>query len=179
MTFFSCIHRFRRFTQKCLWFGSSVMSAYLLTIVVNPLRIIASIYLYDASIYGEWLTPERVHRIEGILFYLLFLCLFYVVINKVSFICSLGPLEKRKGPLIKLFKNPRSFGLVYMGLIPLFWYIIITVVVPLMNYAYHGNGILFTEHSLTVIIVCMVVFLFFLFIQMLFRSLNRTHMKTG
>jgi hypothetical protein len=70
-------------------------------------------------------------------------------------------------------------GLAYVGLIPLFWYMIITVMVPLMNNAYHGNGLIFTEHSLTVIIVCTAVFLFFLFIQMLFRSFNRTIIKTG
>jgi len=66
MAVFSSIHLIKHSWSKIFWSAASLVCAYSLTVTVNSLRIIASIYSYNADIYFGWFTPARVHRLQGI-----------------------------------------------------------------------------------------------------------------
>lgn len=158
MTVFSYVHCFKQPEAKCLWMNGSFGVTYLLTLLVNALRIILSIYLYQADIYSGWLTQERLHRIEGVLVYFVFLCVFHLIIRKV----------------IQYYadvKNLKYMNWIYAGLIPLCWYILITVFVPLLNASHYGNVRHFIEHCSVVLAVCFTVFLLVFFIQVCWNRL--------
>jgi hypothetical protein len=57
---------------------------YPYTILVNSLRIIPSIYLLQMDIYGGWITPERVHTMEGTLVYFVALLFLYSAADRVA-----------------------------------------------------------------------------------------------
>ena len=50
MSAFSGMHAFKRHRLKLVWLGSALLSAYVLTIVINALRIFVSIKTYTADI---------------------------------------------------------------------------------------------------------------------------------
>ncbi len=172
MAAFCGLHLYRRQMHKLLWLAASGLSAYFLTIVVNTLRIILSIYMYQLNIYENWLTPLRMHRLTGIVIYFFFLCLFYMIINKGLY--RLGLKFKRKlsnnfgpGPArSKYFRWP-SFTVT-----PLFWYALITLGVPLMNAAFVGNGARFAEHIGTVAVGCVVVMAAVFLVQWLWQRIK-------
>jgi exosortase K len=142
---------------KLLWVFISLASAYLLTLLVNALRIILSIYFYDVDIYSAWITPARVHRLEGTLIYFFFLCLFYRIIKKWLYhYCCRAALRQKDRPA-GLEHRSKTLQRAYIGLIPLFWYGLITLGVPLLNGALRENGTRFAEHSGMVIAGCFVV----------------------
>ena len=158
----SGLHHLKSSGLKIFWLGNSAVWAYVLTIAVNAFRIVASIYMYKADIYYHGLTPERLHRIEGIFIYFFFLCLFYVTLDKIIRFCTRNPEPEQK----KRFRqHSDSMGSGYRAFIPLFWYLMICLGIPLLNRAYHKNGPQFVEHCLVILSVCMVVFLIVFLIQ--------------
>jgi exosortase K len=162
MAAFSGLHHLKSSGLKIFWVGNSAAWAYVLTIAVNAFRIVASIYMYKADIYYYGLTPERLHRIEGIFIYLFFLCLFYMTLNKIIHFCNRDPEWKHKK---WSQQHSDSIGSGHAAVIPLFWYLMISLGIPLLNRAYHKNGPQFVEHSLVILSVCMVVFLVVFLIQ--------------
>ena len=145
--------------SKALWLTAGLISAYLLTLVVNALRIILAIYLYDVDMYSAWITPERVHRLVGTVIYFFFLYLFYRIIKKGLHsyrrraLAAAGPKSR---PTV-FFKAGSAYRLALAGLVPFFWYSLITLVVPLLNGAAHDDGARFVEHSGMVVIGCLIV----------------------
>jgi len=162
MAAFTGLHHLNSSGSKMFWLGNSAAWAYVLTIAVNAFRIVASIYMYNADIYYHGLTPERLHRIEGIFIYLFFLCLFYVTLDKIIRFWSRDPENKQKKWICQ-YQN--SIGSGHAPIIPLFWYLMISLGIPLLNRAYHKNGPQFVEHCLVMLCVCMVVFLVVFLIQ--------------
>jgi exosortase K len=147
MAVFSGLRRIEQGTLKGLWLPASVAGAYLLTTFVNALRIIVSIYSYDADVYSGWITPERVHRLEGVLIYFFFLSLFYRIIETSLRRFSTGARD------ISRPKRAQSGhgGWMLAASVPLFWYLLVTVAVPLLN------GGRFAEHSAMVVACCLIV----------------------
>ncbi len=136
----SGIIRFRRAAGKWGWMAVSVASAFTLAVGVNALRILMSIRLYNADIYGGWLTPDRVHRAGGAALYFLCLWGFYRVMSVV--LDRMAPTETRR----KSSARP---------LVPVCWYLAVALGVPLLNAAYRGNGARFVEHAVVVAGVCL------------------------
>lgn len=162
MAAFSGLHHLKSFGVKIFWLGNSAAWAYVLTIAVNAFRIVASIYMYKSDIYYHGLTPERLHRIEGIFIYFFFLCLFYVMLDKIIRFCTRNrEPEQKKGT----HRHSNSIGSGHSVVIPLFWYLMISLGIPLLNRAYQKNGPQFVEHCLVILSVCMVVFLVVFLIQ--------------
>lgn len=62
-------HRLRSPRARLGWWLASLAGAYVLTIVVNTLRIVAAVELYRLGPVAG-LTPEAAHRLLGILIYL-------------------------------------------------------------------------------------------------------------
>jgi hypothetical protein len=133
------------------------MCAYFLTVGVNAVRIMLSIYLYNLDIYWGWVTPQRLHRLEGVVIYFFFLCLFYMIIKKGMHhvLGKISGIQKSDFP-----KNYSAYDYnrwVCALLIPLFWYVLITLGVPLVNTAYRGNPARFAEHGAMVLSGCLIV----------------------
>lgn len=162
MAAFSGLHHLKSSGLKIFWLGNSAAWAYVLTIAVNAFRIVASIYMYKADIYYHGLTPERLHRIQGIFIYFFFLCLFYVTLDKIIRFCTRDTERKQKK---WVHQHSDSVGSGHAAFIPLFWYLLISLGIPLLNRAYHKNGPQFVEHCLVILSVCMVVFLVVFLIQ--------------
>ena len=74
---FCALGRLQRFTVLFAWMVASLAGAYVLTLGINTLRIAVSMALYQADIYGAWITPERLHRLVGVWIYLGALGLFF------------------------------------------------------------------------------------------------------
>ena len=165
MAAFCGLHLLRRQMHKLLWLAISGLSAYVLTIAVNTLRIISSIYIYRMDIYGGWLTPERMHRMAGIVIYFFFLCLFYMIINKGLDRLRLRICRKSSGDIRPEHGRSDYFRWTSITVTPLFWYALITLGVPLMNAAYIGNATRFAEHIGTVICGCIIVMAAFFLIR--------------
>lgn len=80
---FSFTHRIKTFKGRLLWICSCLITVYLYTILVNSLRIIPSMFLPQLDIYSGWITPERLHTIEGTVVYFASLLLLYFVVDEV------------------------------------------------------------------------------------------------
>jgi exosortase K len=173
---FSFAHRLEGWKYKIFWLWMSVVSAYLLTLGVNGFRIIISVYLNRADIYGGWLTPERAHRLEGMLIYLFFL----VVIHRVGwmFVCRLGePVLTRVAGAGGVERGPRPMIPVLVA--PLFWYVLVTVGAPFLNQGWKGEGARFMEHSFLVAAVCSMVVLLMFFSASAWRRWLSPRVGTG
>jgi exosortase K len=162
MAAFSGLCHLKSSLLKIFWMGSSAAWAYVLTIAVNAFRIVASIYLYNADIYYHGLTPERLHRIEGIVIYFFFLCLFYVTLDKIMGFCIQNRIPGHKKRIPKHSDSKKSRHALF---IPLFWYLLICLGIPILNRGYLENVPQFAEHCRVVLSVCMVVFLVVFLIQ--------------
>jgi hypothetical protein len=122
--------------------------AYLVTLGANAVRIMLSILLFEADIYGGWVTPERVHLIEGTVVYFLFLLVTYVLMAR-----GVGNL-RRSAVYTRRLPEPRYQALISLCpafLVPFFWYGLVTIVIPLLNGAAKVEGAKFLEHSVLVL----------------------------
>jgi exosortase K len=168
---FSLVHRLRNPRGKLVWLGLSTSMSYLLTLGVNALRIIVSVFLYRADIYDGWATPERLHRIAGALIYVFFLILAYRIGEKaVRWIDA----HRSKGSSPQV---PESRGLpsLVRGLaVPLLWYVSVTVVTPLLNQAWQHQGAKFVEHSALVVAAGLFVLLLFALLVLGSRGIEAT-----
>lgn len=165
MSIFSFIHRFRDFRVKIAWFSSMMVSVYGMTIGVNAARILLAIWLYEKQIQFGWITAQRLHRMEGVAVYFIFLSLFYTLLSKVT-ACYVQKKENRQGVLgIEPYKTVKDSSFRH-SLAPLFWYCLITILVPVLNRAYINNFNPFIEHCLMTILICSAV----LFIIYLIKS---------
>jgi len=173
MAAFSGLPHLKCSGAKALWLGICAASAYLLTITVNAFRIIASIYTIEADIHYQWMTPERLHRIEGVFIYFIFLCLFYSVLRKTIRFCNRNTIRNTEK---RINKNKNSTRIIPAAFIPFFWYGLFSMGVPFFNRAYHKNGPQFIEHCLMIFSVCLVVFLLIFLIQLCWCRIGS---KTG
>ncbi|MGD2092688.1 MAG: exosortase K [Candidatus Aminicenantes bacterium] len=147
MLIFSRVRSTKPVGAKILLFIKSIITAYFLTIIVNALRIILAIYLFDADIYGGWLTREMLHRIEGTAIYFIFLCLIYFIL-----------VSRQSKPEVKSITRREIKT-------PLFWYLMVTLFVPLVRRSLQGNLSGFFQHSLVVITVLIIILLLFFLLK--------------
>jgi len=151
MAAFSGLHTFGRHRTNLFWLGTALLSAYVLTIVVNAFRIIVSINTYTADIQLGWLTPSRIHRIEGVVIYFFFLSLFYMIINKAIYRFRGGTAGKKPATGRHLATRTNYVGWICAGLIPYSWYGLITPLVPLINGVLRQDASRFAEHGIMVL----------------------------
>ncbi len=160
--FFSFAYRLKGTDRKLLWLGISLGITYPLTIAANALRVIAAIYLLRADIYGRWLTPERVHRIEGTLVYFLFLLFAFITAERIM---NHFALERSREERCTAIRRKSLRHMVYVCFIPFFCYSFVALGLPLLNPAHWQNGAKFVEHSVWVISSCLAI-LFLLFLDL-------------
>lgn len=130
-------HRLRSPGSRLSWWLASLCGAYVLTIVVNTLRILAAVELYRLDL-PAWLTPEAAHRLLGTVLYLGALWGLFGVLDGLT---APGYAGARSW-LLPAVLVP---GL-YLGM---------TVVVPLVNGAGRHPGGQYAEHAMMVSLTTM------------------------
>ena len=178
MSAFSGMHAFKRQRSKLLWLGTAFLSAYLLTIVINALRIFVSIHTYAAHIQLGWFTPARIHRLEGVVIYFFFLTLFYMIINNAIYKFRGGAAGKKPASARLAVERRNYVGWVCAGLIPYSWYGLHTLVVPLINGAMRQNPGRFAEHGVMVLTASGAVLAIFLLTRIVIHHVALRHRKS-
>jgi hypothetical protein len=156
----------------------SLALSYLVTLCTNTIRILLSIYLYGAPIYGAWITPERVHRLVGTLMYVCALVAVYLAVE--GLVVRLN--RSAQIPSITGGRRTDQFPAPARTLTkPFAWYMLITVFVPLLNGALRDNGTEFMEHSVLVasaaLFVCTISFSIMAILKKKVDILNQTKEK--
>jgi exosortase K len=112
--------------------------AYLATLVANTARITIALQLQKMPAEVGWLSPDQLHRLEGISVYFGFLLLLFVISEKMD--------------------SEKTSGLLRQSLFPLLVYYATMLGIPLANGAWR-QGADFWEHSLFVLLVPILVIL--------------------
>jgi exosortase K len=135
---FPCTAAFRRSILKGAALATAAAGAYLTTLWANAFRIVVAAWLYAGGLSVGWMTPERIHRLEGVLVFVAALWLFSSTVRR-----CLACLGRPAGA----DRNRVGAG----GLrAPLAWYVLGVVVVPLANPFRPGIDPAFFEHCATV-----------------------------
>ena len=121
-----------------------VLTSYSAAVCVNAARIAVAIWLAAHPAGFAGMTASQVHRVEGIACYFAGLVLLYQLVQYV-------PPSHR--PIRACFGGQAPS---VPELVPLIWYLVITVAVPLANGAASG-GRVFVEHTLFVVAVPLVL----------------------
>jgi len=127
-------HRLRSPGARLGWWLSSLAGAYVFTLAVNTLRILAAVELYRRGPVAG-LDPGQIHRLLGTVLYLGALWGLYLGLDRVTS----GRLTGRGSIL--------AAGLLVVGT-----YLGMTVVVPLLNGHPGGH---FAEHAMMVSLIAM------------------------
>ncbi len=173
MIVFCGIFKISGFKNKCIWVAGCAAGAYFATISVNAVRIWVSIATISADIHAGWFTPQRVHRMSGILIYFFFLSMFYFIIRKIIFQIQTKNLEK--GFWKQRLKKPKKLIrlTVPIGFVPLICYWMITIAVPWLNAAHKKDPAGFIEHCGMVGIGSISIFLLLLFLRPAINMLSQ------
>jgi exosortase K len=124
---------------------AAAVFAYLTTLVANTVRISTALRMHATRFELSWLSPEEIHRLEGILIYFGFLLLLFILSERLR--------EKSKS-------SQKNFGgLVRPCLFPLLIYYATTLGVPLADAAYRSVPAApdFREHLLFVLFTPLVL----------------------
>jgi exosortase K len=116
----------------------AALCAYLATIVANTVRISTALLLRGMNHEAGWLSPNQLHRFEGIFIYFGFLLLLFMVSEKMS--------------SDKASSSENASGLFRRFFWPLLFYYATTLGIPMANGAYR-QGADFWEHSLFVLLI--------------------------
>lgn len=139
----------RNRSQHLAWsfIPTAALFAYLVTIVANGVRISLALHLQRMSQEVSWLTPNQLHRFEGIFVYFGFLLLLFMVSEKLSSEDPAGLPPHAGWPRW----NPSLFRKTFF---PLLLYYVTTLGIPLVNSVSRpGIGLAdFWEHSLFVLL---------------------------
>ena len=133
----------------------AALCAYLAALVANTVRITTALQLRRLPQDITWLSPNQLHRLEGIVVYFGFLLLLFLVSEKIG----------SGSDLMSSTSNSRSpacrYGLSRQSFFPLLIYYATTLGIPLANGAYRQGAAPgeFWEHSLFVILVPLIIIL--------------------
>jgi exosortase K len=127
----------RHLASKTRWLLYSLVIAFAATVAANGLRIFLAAHLWNANIYGEWMTREDMHRLAGTMIYYASLLALYFAVG-----AAVGARAPRTSPL--------------------FWYVGISLGVPLVGrfvaggvpgFAGHAFWVVGTASLLTLVVV--------------------------
>lgn len=141
----SCQILWKTGSPKRLFTGviTAGLASYALTVVANTARIILTVALFKPDIYSEWLTPGMLHRVCGTVVYYLFLCIYSYSINYCS----------RNSDSENPARTCSSIGRHFILIVPLFWYLLLSLGVPFANNAFRNNPQQFITHAFSVGVV--------------------------
>ena len=153
---YSFVHRMATMKKGFYWIVLSLGLSYLLTIFVNGIRIVISIHLLSKNIGGGWMTPERIHTIEGTAVYFVSLLIIRRLVDcvsrKIAGIPGTGLCHIRSGWTGK----PAAIS-IRRSIPPMLWYFSITLGIPLLNGAFSNNPQKFIEYAIIIFAICLAV----------------------
>ena len=148
----SFLYRIKERKAGYLWFGFSMVFAYVSTIFVNGIRITASIYLpmflEKKGLMKGALTPDRLHTMIGTATYFLFLCLIYLAAAMIS--RCLSALVNAP------FENDTCVSKFRLA-IPAFWYLLIVLALPFVKRIYQNEWEGFGQYTALILGVCVTI----------------------
>lgn len=158
MLLFSFVHRMKTYVGRVGWLLLSLSASYVITILVNGLRILLAIYLppwfTEARLWNKYMTPERLHSMIGVVVYFSALLVVYGVVNKL-FVAADRQISDSKKDADFSPPMPHSFiPSIIKYASPLFWYLFIVLGIPFLNGASHENRQGFWEYTLLIVAVC-------------------------
>lgn len=137
MLIFSYVHHMDTKRKKFCWMAFSLAASYFVTILVNTMRILLSIYLplylKQKSLSGGLLTPSRLHTLIGTFVYFTSLLILYHLAGLIT-----------KQPFFRCLP-------------PVIFYFGIVLGIPILNRAYQNNCAQFTEYAMLVTCACLVI----------------------
>lgn len=166
---------------------ASIVISYLLTILVNGMRIVLAIYIprlmEDRNIYISFLTPERLHTAIGTFVYFVSLLTIYRIAGYISLKAApkstqdecLSSAELSCTELSRTEQESLHKTLISIAskcISPVFWYLFIVLGIPFLNRAYQKSGEKFIEYTVLVTSVCLLVLLVFVLLGMVHRLPN-------
>jgi exosortase K len=151
----------RNRSQNIAWgfIPAAALLAYLATLVANTVRISTALRLHAMPHDLGWLSPNQLHRFEGIFIYFGFLLLLFMVSERMNY--RTGSCSDRT--LSHSSENPSGpthrFDLFRQSLFPLLIYYTTTLGIPLANGAYRPGTVAadFWEHSLFVLLIPLLI----------------------
>lgn len=161
MLIFSFLHRIEKKQSGYLWFCFSILFSYIATILVNSIRIIASIklplLLKRAGLRGGLLTPDRLHTLIGTAVYFSSLCILYLLVSSICkrwFLrgdAETSPALSSAAPAGTCRTFPRRL------LVPAFWYLLTVLVLPFCKRILSNDWEGFGQYTLLVFSSCFVI----------------------
>lgn len=136
MLVFTQRHRMRRsLAGLALLLGAAII-AYGTTLLVNTVRIVLSIRSAHSDAAYIWFSYDEIHRMEGIAVYFLALSLLYIATQAVG-----GPKDQDNGV---------AWAKLTLA-VPLFWYLLVTLGIPILRLSFRDDLWGFLVHSLYVV----------------------------
>lgn len=151
---------------KWIWFGCSMLLAYVSSIFVNGIRIVAAIYLpallERKQLMGGWLTPDRLHTLIGTVTYFISLCVMYPAVLSVHDRIAGGFKGRRMmawqeskqddartaaGTVVRTVRSGRL-------LVPAFWYLLFVLALPFVKRVFHHDLAGFGSYAAVIAGVC-------------------------
>ncbi len=130
--------RQKKRSRQMLAVASCLPLSWCVTIIVNAVRITLALHLYDYGTHFGWFNQDRVHRLLGVAVYFTALCGIYAIV-------------KRRTPMGAVNREWRYT--ISSILIPLAWYLAVTLAVPLLLGKYSLYGERLFEHALFLLLV--------------------------
>ena len=152
-SYFGFVHRLSRWGARVAWLLASLAAAYLLAIVVNAQRVVATVHLRHWDIYDEVVTQQRVHRAAGAAIYCFALLLFHLAIDRA--------FRLRRGAAGLPPPSP---------LVPLGLYLSVALGVPIINRAWRHDPAEFLEHGALVAAVSLLATISVIIVMRVRRS---------
>jgi len=146
MLTFAQMHRFRGPGKKTAWLLGAFPLAYSLALLVNATRIVVLMRIASIGPLYGWLSHETVHRLVGIAVYFLSLSLLYCTVERTLDRCA---HKQNLKPHTRMGRALLRIPLV----IPLFWYLLITLGIPLLRASHRTDPGRFVEHACCVLLL--------------------------
>ncbi len=147
---------------------AAALFAYLVTIIANGVRISLALHLQRMSQEVSWLTPNQLHRFEGIFVYFGFLLMLFAVSEKLSAEDSAGPSSheglrcvEEAGGIGRHSYSRGNLGLLRVTFFPLLIYYVTTLGIPLTYSVFRPRVAIadFWEHLLFVLLTPLLLIL--------------------
>ncbi|MBD5489722.1 MAG: exosortase K [Lachnospiraceae bacterium] len=155
--------------KQWAWLGFSLVFAYVSTILVNGIRIVASIYLpvvlERKQLMVGWLTPDRLHTLIGTITYFISLCVIYLLalsIHQRIF----ERIQREGGKAVEaLSVEVSARTMQHRNLtVPAFWYLLVVLALPFVKRMYHHDLAGFGTYAAVIGGVCGSVCVLFMLI---------------
>lgn len=155
--------------KQWAWLGFSLVFAYVSTILVNGIRIVASIYLpvvlERKQLMVGWLTPDRLHTLIGTVTYFISLCVIYLLALSI-YQRIFKRIQWESGKAVEAFSGGVSACTIqHRSLtVPASWYLLVVLALPFVKRMYHHDLAGFGAYAAVIGGVCGSVCVLFMLI---------------